>query len=206
MSNWWSYIETQYAGMPAVVIGEFRYKRVLVAQDMEPHEPDWDGLPYTVWLNSRWDSVKLVALNKQTDELPYGTLTQIERALSKGDGGALADRYLRFVHGAKVVAQIRSFVYQGGDDLLIFDTHAWRKKWSIDPDYARSEEYAKDMVATWQAWLDGDVYGVIEQQRVTWTPDHADMEPRVEWETTDSVWGYYGFTDAESQARSWIDD
>jgi hypothetical protein len=56
-----------------------------------------------------------------------------------------------------------------------------------------------------QAWRDGEVYGWILEERVTWAQvdppvvgENVEMET---WEHLDSCWGYYGRAWAEQSAR-----
>lgn len=55
-----------------------------------------------------------------------------------------------------------------------------------------------------QAWCDGDVWGYIVQEEVTWTTTnnkYLPAESRTAWETVDACWGFYGREYAEEAAR-----
>lgn len=55
----------------------------------------------------------------------------------------------------------------------------------------------------YRAWAEGSVYGYQIEQRIVWhKADHEDADTMVTWECIDGVGGYYGWEDAESEARS----
>ncbi|MEV6923961.1 hypothetical protein AB0M46_05535 [Dactylosporangium sp. NPDC051485] len=101
-------------------------------------------------------------------------------------------RYLRLSHGTTTVATVTS----GDTTVLTFDTSRYREHVGITG--------ATDLTGErdeWQAWLDGDVYGVIVEH--TTTPHHSihcGHMQAPEWVEVDACWGFYGPRYATEQA------
>ncbi|MFF5230230.1 hypothetical protein [Dactylosporangium sp. NPDC000521] len=93
-------------------------------------------------------------------------------------------RYLRIHHGTSTVA-----VITGPDcTVLVFDTAAYRTHIGVTGGCDLTAEQTE-----WRAWLDGDVYGVLVQQRVPalhcLVCGHSEPE---RWCDLDAYWGFYG--------------
>jgi hypothetical protein len=93
-------------------------------------------------------------------------------------------RYLRICHGATATATAC-----GADlDVVVFDTADFRQHAGISAPADLSGEKAE-----WRAWLDGDVFGVVLEQR-------DDITAR-RWRQVDAVWGLFGHGYAAAYAR-----
>ncbi|MFG2042180.1 hypothetical protein [Dactylosporangium sp. NPDC048998] len=101
-------------------------------------------------------------------------------------------RYLRLVHGTTALATAA-----GGDTtVLIFDTSGYRAHAGITGTVDLTAERDE-----WQAWLDGDVYGVIVERATQWPPCvHCGRAVPAGWVHADACWGFYGHTYATEQA------
>ena len=103
-------------------------------------------------------------------------------------------RYLRMFHGVTTIAVASN----GQTDVLVFDSADFRRHvgmatTSADLCGERDE---------WQAWLDGEVYGVIVERHrngiIAW--DDGSTTTTEQWREVESVWGIYGHTYALEEA------
>lgn len=98
------------------------------------------------------------------------------------DDSDLFERYLRIFHG---MTSVRYHFDRDGDEWVTFDTAEWRECVGAPEGAADMTEYI--------AWLNGECYGYAVERKVTW---HADgFGERESWETIDSCFGFYGWTD-----------
>lgn len=115
--------------------------------------------------------------------------------MRKGIG--VVERFLRIFHGAR---DVRTFHYSYSPDsavYLAFDSAAMRKTWGCAEDL---ENGAEATATEWQAYIDGDVYGVRVERLVkvssvtTFDGEEVDTEEAEDWETVDDsvLWGLYG--------------
>jgi hypothetical protein len=123
-------------------------------------------------------------------------------------GIQLFERYLRTCHGTR---DFRQFTYSYMPDSAVyvaFDSAAMREAWGYDGD-----EGAKGDAEEWQAYIDGDVYGVgVEHRRgystvTTYDDGETEEHSGADWSETEDgfTWGYYGREYAESEAHSLLD-
>lgn len=114
----------------------------------------------------------------------------------------MLERWLRIFHNAS--ALLGSYGYGNDFNVLLMDTPGWREHVGITSDTPMSEADLKEHAAEWEAYADGDVfgigYGVIENRVM---PD-SEVEA-FEMERTISVWGYYGETYAKWEALGFPD-
>jgi hypothetical protein len=95
-------------------------------------------------------------------------------------------RYLRMFHGVTTVAVASSWQ----TDVLVFDSADFRRHVGITnlPADLSGERHE------WQAWLDGEVYGVIVERHragtIAW--DDGTTTTTQQWREVESVWGVYG--------------
>ncbi|WP_432983099.1 hypothetical protein [Dactylosporangium sp. CA-233914] len=102
-------------------------------------------------------------------------------------------RYLRLCHGTTSIATASS----QDTTALIFDTTAYRAHAGITGVADLSAEQAE-----WQAWLDGDVYGVVVQQHIPAVScTHCGQTTPAMWTAVESCWGYFGRASAEDAAE-----
>jgi hypothetical protein len=106
----------------------------------------------------------------------------------------LFGRYLRMFHGVTAIAVASNWP----TDVLIFDTADFRRHVGMTTTPADLTGERDD----WQAWLDGDVYGVIIECRRTGTATWDDNTTTAveRWQEVESVWGMYGHTCALEEA------
>ncbi|MDT4993904.1 MAG: hypothetical protein QOH97_3796 [Actinoplanes sp.] len=107
---------------------------------------------------------------------------------------ALFGRYLRMFHGVTTIAVASNWQ----TDVLTFDTADFRR-------HVGTITMPADLTGErddWQAWLDGDVFGVIIERRrsgtTTW--DDGTATAIQQWLEVESVWGMYGHTGALEEA------
>jgi hypothetical protein len=104
----------------------------------------------------------------------------------------LFERYLRMFHGTRDIVWYQS---REGASYVTFDTPDWRAHLGIADD-------AADVVSLeeWRAYVEGDVYGWVVEERATWHRDGSD-DTHETWEHVESCWGFYGREYAEEAAR-----
>jgi hypothetical protein len=81
-------------------------------------------------------------------------------------------------------------------EYVTFDPADWREKVGA-PEGSVS-------LADWEAYLDGEVYGYVIEERVIWKRTDSDgtvIQERETWEHVDSCFGHYGARYAEEAAR-----
>ncbi|MGI5185496.1 hypothetical protein ACQEVZ_55560 [Dactylosporangium sp. CA-152071] len=109
-------------------------------------------------------------------------------------GRDLFQRYLRMFHGVTAIA----VAFNRDTDVWCFDTADFRRHVGITTTPA---DLASER-AEWQAWLDGEVYGVIVERRragtTTW--DDGTTAAVEQWLEVESVWGMYGHAYAREEA------
>jgi hypothetical protein len=101
------------------------------------------------------------------------------------------ERYLRLFHGTTGVATAAS----GDTTVLTFDTRGYRAHVGITGTTDLTGERDE-----WQAWLDGDVYGVLVERTDAFHRVHCGHEQAVGWVEVDACWGFYGRRYAVGQA------
>lgn len=119
-----------------------------------------------------------------------------------GDPDSTAARWLRIFHGITV-----HLVTSSSDQyahVWVIDSPAFRTAMGIDPAMP-TDEAVKGDVETWQAALDGDVYGigyaVSHSRTTTETPVDLD-DPAQGWEVNFDCWGFFGDEYAATSALS----
>jgi hypothetical protein len=110
------------------------------------------------------------------------------------DSRELFERYLRFFHGVTTVVAASNWE----TDALIFDTADFRRHVGITTTPVNLSGERDD----WQAWLDGEVYGVIVERHRTGTTSWDDGTTTAieQWQEVESVWGIYGHAYALNEA------
>lgn len=103
-------------------------------------------------------------------------------------------RYLRMFHGVTTIVVATN----GQTDVLTFDTADFRRHVGITATPADLTGERDE----WQAWLDGEVYGVIVERHrsgtTSWDDGTATATER--WQEVESMWGLYGHTYALEEA------
>ncbi len=113
--------------------------------------------------------------------------TRILRAWQDIGDRALFCRHLEFFHGTSNIEQATD---HHSTELLIFDTGDYRSHTGA----TRPCDLSGDR-AEWQAWLDGDVWGV-----------HIEHRQPGGWTCTDSLWGLFGGDYARQTAQQLLAD
>lgn len=174
--------------------------RAVIIRDEYPDAPDWDMQAAVI----RFDSARIESKTDATSGF-MGAAQRFASRYGMSDGILTLERYARIFHGTR---DFRVFGYSYSRDNVVyvaFDSAAMRAEWGCSAD---ADNTAKGDAETWQAYIDGDVYGIaVEQRAATMTtrvyPDGTQTETLGEvWETVDGsdVWGYYGEEDARAEA------
>jgi hypothetical protein len=182
--------------------------RAVIIREEGAHEPDSDFQAAVLSFDgSRW-STHIVAHTDAGKDFESAARRFTEQ-FGMSDGITILERYARIFHGTR---DFRDFGYSYSQDnvrYVVFDSAAMREAWEYDGD-----EGAKGDAIEWQAYIDGDVYGVGVERARHWvsTTLYEDGDPEVitrgvSWEETEDgfVWGYYGREYAESEALSQLD-
>lgn len=187
--------------------------RVILVQDTDCESPIAAG---DAWVTSvltldadRWGGARWNAMRDPEDRLE--SLYYLLEALR--DGEDAFKRYMRIFHGIEVFDVTIHNGYRDTSSAL-----AW-----VEPSEAErvgvnlgegGRIVVRQEVDEYNRWADGDVWGYVVQERVTWAkiPDDGteyrpgDMHPMTEtretWEDTDeSCFGFIGYEYAEQEAR-----
>lgn len=103
-------------------------------------------------------------------------------AYEKPDGHAFPFRYYDTRNGSR-------FDVLDDDD---FDDDDQPAGWVVmDDDWTDPRGAADGFMGTMNLWAEGEAYGWVEQTRHHFTSDTTDRELD-EWETDESIWGYFG--------------
>lgn len=168
----------------------------LIALDFDAQAPWGDALAPAYWTDYRgwhgWSAERAgeVYHGGNSDEVADAYV----RARDYFGDYDKAERFLKIFYGVTDVRTVTSTVYQGGREILIFET----------PDYLEhigaTEPGSLDGdVAEWRAYLDGEVYGIgcaINPDRVDFTDD-VDL---ADFDVTYECWGFYGEDYAKQSA------
>lgn len=173
---------------PSAIVTDDRHPgwRARVVHDEYAGEPDGDAL-----------APALVTAARTTPYLAKGVYVphaaNVILAAWQSLGRDLFERYLRMFHCVTAIA-----VASNRDtDVWCFDTADFRRHVGFTTPADLAGERAE-----WQAWLDGEVYGVIVERRragtTTW--DDGTTAAVEQWLEVESVWGMYGHTYAREEA------
>ena len=164
-------------------------RRLVLALDMDTQEPYDDGGSPILWRDYTRGGWHAEQEEKISSYTVHPRIVEALQRWGPHDIGDHFGRYVRAFHGATVVD-----TYQDRDGRLYvtLDPREWREEVGAAEGSVSLEE--------WRAYCEGDVYGWIIQERVTWTKDGSD-ETREDWEDVDSCWGFYGRQYAEEAAR-----
>jgi hypothetical protein len=160
--------------------------RARLIRDEDAGEPDGDAL-----------APALLVPTRGRPRLANGVYLPAHAERIVSAWGRLADRdrfrrYLRICHGATTTAVAST----ADTDVVIFDTTDFRHHVGITTRADLSGEQAE-----WQAWLDGDVYGVIVERHHTGTTTWDDTTTATSrWREVDALWGLYGHAYARQYA------
>lgn len=176
--------------------------RVVVEPDTDPQRPDGDYFGTVLYVDGRRCEVVGSGYGVDTADIARGVSASWERFRDM----ALVERYLRMWCEA---AGFDYFDTRDGAYVNVV-TPADLKLWGFDDVDAYRQATGHDdpshgNLTEWQAYVDGDVYGVIIEKLVSWTTEDADVPDRDTWEEVQAVWGYYGNEYAEESAREALD-
>lgn len=173
--------------------------RVRLELDPYPDEPYDDGASPLLRLDRTSYGVR--AEHVMAGGRPLDQDGQIEGAAQywqvtpSDDRWWLFEKYLRAFHGA---TQVESW-HSGSYWYVTYDSAAWREYAGTQPGSASMDEY--------RAWCEGDVWGYVVEERVTWHTDDPGYDDEDQWEDTeDSCFGFYGRDYAEERAREALAD
>jgi hypothetical protein len=114
-------------------------------------------------------------------------------------------RYLRAFHG---VTQVEWYTPHDGDYAYVsFDPADWREAMGLTSEYlAKHPDVTLANMDEWKAYCEGDTYGYVVEERVTWVKLDTATVPdfdtaREEWEVVDSRSGFYGIEYVTEEAK-----
>lgn len=182
--------------MDDTVIARSETFRVRLEVDLYPEPPHDDGSSPILRVNRRGYS--RTDVSQVEDVTSYRVHPRIIEALERWayveDRGEF-ERYLRAFHG---VTQIEWYApYDGDYAYVTFDPADWREEMGLTDEYMAAHPDTDFRLASmdeWKAYVEGDVYYlVIEEKLITvdvMQDDELDVEE--EWEQIDSLSGLYG--------------
>lgn len=168
----------------------------VIRRDDYAEAPDGDVYAPTYWLDASHGWRFEQAGSTFTDDAVMERIIEArERRVGRNYDGLI--RYARIFLGT-TFELVSSHVHRDYQ-VLILNTPAWREYVGLDAD-----DLSEPETADWQAFLDGDVYGVATYVDMARTqhdaplPDHDDA-----WlEAEDACHGYFGETYAAQEAVS----
>lgn len=175
--------------------------RVVRSDVDDTYAPDGDALAPTFMIYQ--GAVNPITSVYQDDKVTDRVLSRAIAHL----GGSNAERYLRMFYGVRDVQIATDY---RGMEWWILDTPGFRKHVGTDgPEYA-NVSMAKSDRETWQAYADGDVFGLVTEMSVVTTINRVTVSgvplgghpvTYTEWIEHDSVWGFYGEKFATDEAK-----
>jgi hypothetical protein len=180
--------------------GDGRFRVQLVADECAD-EPYDDGASPLLRLDQSSYGVKaehVMATGRPLDADSYVENAAMCWGPPNRDSWRLFEKYLRAYFGVTVIETW----YSGDYWYVTYDPAAWRE-WSGAPEGSVS-------MSEYRAYCEGDVWGFVVEQNVTWTTDD-DYPDMATWEHVDSCFGFYGRDGAngdylESTAREALAD
>jgi hypothetical protein len=179
--------------------------RVRLVQDVDAGElyddggaPIWrvEGNAYGGWRVEHVDTITSFEPNERIAEA-------IAQLWSEKD--EVLERYLRIFHGVTITERWHSGTYW----YFTCDPAQWREHLGLTPEnVAGFKDPQYSLMSEYKAWVNGEVYGYIVEEKVRWqrvdeggTPTLT-VEPnqRETWEEVESCYGYYGYHYAMEEA------
>jgi hypothetical protein len=180
---------------PSAIVTDDRFprRRARLVHDDYAGEPDGDAL-----------APALLVANRGRPRFATGVYVPVQAQQIVAAWSGLADRdlfgrYLRICHGVTTVAVVSTAEV----NVVIFDTADFRRHVGITTPADLAGERAE-----WQAWLDGEVYGVIVERHHTGTTtwDDGTITATSAWREVDAVWGLFGHGSAHRHALALLHD
>jgi len=156
--------------------GRFRVKLVADPYPDEPYDDGQSPLMRLDYTGYGWKAEHVMATGRPLDADEY-----VEAAAQRwGSDFRLLEKYLRAYHGVTKVETWHSGSYW----YVTYDPAWWRE-------HVGAPEGSVDM-SEYRAWCEGDVWGYVVEENVTWHADDPDYGDMSTWEHVDSCWGFYG--------------
>jgi len=170
----------------------------VIERDSDPLTPDGDAYAPAYWL----DGLSHVSGTFEDDDVAEA----YDRATREwGQNDERVPRYLRAFYGVRGYKIVSSTIHRDYE-VIIFDTEAHRHAMGTPMSYP-SEDYLAGDEATWQAYLDDEVYGIgwaVNPSRVMDNGEPIDLDDGT-WEVEMTCWGYYGDGYAMEEAGEFAD-
>ena len=170
----------------------------VIERDTDASAPDGDAYAPAAFFDYRgygWTHYLPFKGSTYQDDDALDTLA---RAMNEyGQHDERVARYMRIFHDVGI-EEVHSFQHRG-DTVYILDTPAHREAMGTPAD-CPTDDYLRGDVEAWQAYLDGDVYGIgyaVNESRVLDDGEPIDLD---EWDVTIECWGFYGDDCAMSEA------
>lgn len=184
--------------------------RAVMEVDRDPLAPEFEyGCPVYRLKRGYYgygSEVESTGYGSESDRVSGVDIQEAFSRLSEHDGyvGETVNRWLYIFHGGSCKVISSSTYY--GDNYLVYDTRAMRESWGQTGEQLETSAPEAD---EWQAYIDGEVYG-IRVERATFGMDLAglDQPPVVVWDEIEDTdcWGYYGEEWAKQAAVEALDD
>lgn len=169
-----------------------RYRAVL-EDDTWACEPENDGAaPFLRFGGDYYGRGDAIAMNRAAEGMDHAFNVLGDRAPSGRHQRETFERYLRIFHGTIKVQWYNAGI-SNEYGYVAFDTAAWREEMGCDPARLAEEDYLEE----YRAWVQGDVYGVVVEERTPGACGHDGCQEHEEWVHADDtgdyqIWGLYG--------------
>lgn len=179
------------------IIGTTDTWRVKLVQDEYADEPYDDGQAPLVRIdvNGRrgYPCVEHIQIGARPTADDEWVEEVVRRHWHRSNRWELIEKALKGALGVTRIDHYESRDYK----YFAYDSKRWREYCGFAPD----DPIKYDMLAEYEAYCEGDVWGYVLEKRVHWTTDEEEVSDRDTWEETDSCWGYYGYDYAAEEAR-----
>lgn len=160
-------------------------RRIVAVWDGAPCPPEDDGQAPILQIESSWGSRGAEAVNPQAEAYADAYNAFWKRDLRDAQG--VFERWLRIFHGTKSIVSFGP--NQTTDcEYLCFDTDEWAETVGC-PDRFRATSANMD---EYVAYLEGDVYGLVEETLTTGACGHDGCTEHTGWVEGETIWGFYG--------------
>jgi hypothetical protein len=182
--------------------------RAVIIRDDYPDPPDWGSQAGVIRFAYEYGRTEVDSMTPAAEEYGLAASRFIDH-YGMSDGMAVFERYLRIFHGATDVRSVTSSWDRSYVVYMVFATSEMLEEWGCSPEYAPTA--AEGTADEWQAYIDGDVYGIAVEKHVAYATTYSDGRETVTGTVWDpivdtEVWGHYGEEYARSEALLALDD
>lgn len=163
--------------------------RLVVEQDTDAENPrkDWDMLTGALTVHASWNTIDVEPVYDFPGDLEYA---------HRHDSPAVVQRWAKVFYN--VTLDYNNGTYWWADRERIREN--WPELVPGSPEYvAKERDVIESDQKVYQLWADGEVYGVILEERVQYVRKGAEEQTLERWEVVDSLWGNY--LESEEEAK-----